>query len=156
MAVCCVVVADGARARFFALEEGGQPRAPHVLVEGEVLENPALRERGESMPGRPRTETNSVRNAGPVYPITAQRERHRVEHMRRYAGQIVDRAAGHLAGSTAGMLMLIAEPRLLSMMREAARHAVGARVRVKELARDFGGLSRSEIERRLEAERALD
>ena len=156
MASGCVVVADGSKARFFTVEERGAPRAPHVLVESGILENPALRERGESMPGRPRTETNSDRNAGPVHPIAAQRERHRVELMRRYAADIVDRASGHLAGSFAGMLMLIAEPRLLSMMRDAARHAFVGGVRVKELARDFGGLSRAEIERRLEAERALD
>ena len=151
----CIVVADNAKARFFTVGDSDAPRAPHVLVEGETLENPSLRVRGASVTGRPRTETNTNREAGPMHPIQAQRERHRLELTRRFAGNIADRAAELLAGAPEATLLLIAEPRLLSMICEAAHRSLDRDVQVKELARDFGGLSRTEIQRRLEAERAL-
>lgn len=155
MSSLCVVVADGSMARLYTVKDSTAPRAPHVLVECDRIEHADLRELGVSTTGRPRTETNTNRQAGPVHPIGAQRERHRIELTRRYAAEVAGRAAAIVAKWPSGTLMLIAEPRLLAMMCETARQAVGPGVRIKELAKDFGRLSRPAIQRRLEGERAL-
>ena len=62
----CIVIADGRRARFFLLEESAAPHVPMTLVECDALDNPDIRTRGQSVTGRPRTETNTNREAGPV------------------------------------------------------------------------------------------
>ena len=49
MDALCVVVADGARARFLTLEASTAPRAPRVLVERDGIDNPDLREKVSSI-----------------------------------------------------------------------------------------------------------
>ena len=133
----CVVVADARRARVFLLQSGTGPRAPFRLSERGTLANMSLRARGRSVTGRVRTETNTNRQAGPMHPIGAQRERHRVELERRFAVAVARRTGVLTRRWTKGSVVIVAEPRMLGFLRGAVRGALKTAIRVKELARDY-------------------
>jgi len=143
----CVVIADSGRARIFIVEEGAAPRAPFRLVERDTLANPDLRTRGRSTTGRPRTETNTNREAGPVHPIGAQRERHRLDLERRFAVRIAAHAAGVVSAWPRGAVVLVAGPRMLGLLRGVVRASLRPEIRLKELAKDYAGLTIEELQR---------
>jgi protein required for attachment to host cells len=132
----CVVVADGRRARLFLLQESAAPRAPVRLAARGTLSNASLRTRGRSVTGRVRTETNTNREAGPMHPIGAQRERHRIELERRFSTEVARKAAALARNWTTGSVILVADPRMLGFLRGAVRGALKPAIRVKELAKD--------------------
>ncbi len=141
----CIVVADGGRARVFFLEASEAPRAPFRLVERGALDNPDLRSRGFSTTGRPPTETNTNREAGPVHPIGAQRERHRIELERRFAMEIVRNTAALVESWSDGVVVLVADPRMLGLLRDSVRNALKPALHVKELAKDYAHLTAAEL-----------
>jgi len=145
----CVVVADGARARIFLLQESAAPRAPFRLIERAALSNADLRTRGRAVTGRVRTETNTNREAGPVHPIGAQRERHRIELERRFSVEVARRAAALARNWSSGSIVLVAEPRMLGFLRGAVCGALKPAIRVKELAKDYARLTASRLQHRL-------
>ena len=141
----CVVVADGKGARLFLLQESDAPRAPVRLVARGTLSNADLRSRGRSVTGRVRTETNTNREAGPVHPIGAQRERHRIELERRFSVEIARKAAVLARNWSTGSVVLVADPRMLGFLRDAARGALKPGISVKELAKDYAHLTASKL-----------
>lgn len=142
-----IIVADGGFARFYRVEPVDDTRLKARLIEAAVVEHPDV-EAGSST-ARPPTETNTNRQAGPVHPMVAQRERHRVEHERRYAREIASSAGALTKDWTRGMVVLVAEPRMLGSLREPLRTALGGWIVLKELAKDYADLSPSELLDRL-------
>ncbi len=151
----CVIAADSARARFFLAQKSEAPRAPLSLVEQESLDNPDLRTLGRSVTGRPRTETNTNREAGPMHPIGAQRERHRVELERRYALRIAGLAGKITHGWKDGSVLLVADAKLLGLVREPLRKVLQAKIELKELARNHAHLTPAELRDELVASRIV-
>jgi protein required for attachment to host cells len=143
----CIVVADGRLARFYGVEAVESPRQNFKLVEQTALANPNsdLRKLGESTTGRVRTETNTNRAAGPMHPMAAQRERHRDEFDRRFVQEISRQAADLTRGWKEGAVVLVAEPRLLGLMREPLRKAVHQGIELKELAKDYAQSTTAEL-----------
>ena len=141
----CVVVADARRARIYLLQPGTGPRAPYRLTERGTLANMTLRARGRSVTGRVRTETNTNRQAGPVHPMGAQRERHRIELERRFAAAVARRTGVLARRWTKGAVVIVAEPRMLGFLRGAVRGALKPAIRVKELAKDYARLTASRL-----------
>jgi len=153
----CIIVADAGSARFYAFKPGDAPRATLKLVELASLSNAGsdLMAPGTSASGRARTETNADRGSGLVHPMEAQRERHRLELDRRFGQEIANRAAEATRGWKAGTIVLVAEPRLLGLLREPLRKALHQRIELKELAKDFAGLALQELQERLESNKLL-
>ena len=145
----CVVVADQGRARIFLLEESTAPRAPFRLTLRGTLANADLRSRGRSVTGRVRTETNTNREAGPVHPMGAQRERHRIELERRFSVEIARKAAVLAKNWSTGSVVLVADPRMLGFLRDAVRGALTPGIRVKELAKDYARFTASRLQDQL-------
>ena len=146
----CIVVADARIARFYGVEAADAPRLKTRLVERAVLTgSPGLKELGQSTTGRVRTETNTDRGAGPVHPIGAQRERHHVELDRRFGREIARQAGEITAAWKAGTVVLVAEPRLLGLMRELLREALPRAIELKELAKDYANFPVSELHEHL-------
>ncbi|OGA44656.1 MAG: hypothetical protein A3G24_08185 [Betaproteobacteria bacterium RIFCSPLOWO2_12_FULL_62_13] len=143
----CIVVADGARARLFTVVTEDSPRRRLKLVEHQALVNPRARAHGESSVSQVKSERNTNRQAGPVHPIGAAREQHRLEHERRFGAEIVHCATALVSGWRGGRLILIAEPRLLGLMRERLRRALDSAIKLEQLAKDYSGLSTAELER---------
>ena len=155
MSRLCMIVADGRRARLFEAQPVDAPRSKMTLVERAVLDNPDLRDLGVSVTGRPRTETNTNRQAGPVHPIGAQRERHRLELDRRFAREIAARTAQIADAWKDGTVVLVAEPHLLGLVREGMRSALHPGIELKELAKDYARLTPDELHERLVQNRLL-
>lgn len=144
----CVVVADGAKARFFLLQSGQAPDGPNTLVEQAGLTNTG----GDAPP----ESRHSNRDAGPRHPYGAQRERHHLALERRFADEVVRHAAAQVSGWTTGLLVLVAEPRLLGLLRESLRAALARGIALKELARDYTGCTAIELQRHLESSHMLE
>jgi protein required for attachment to host cells len=145
----CIVVADAKRARFFSIEASDTARHPQKLVEGSVLVNPGVEGVCGNGAGPVKTERFSNRQAGPVHPIGAQRERHRLELERRFGREIASQARKITGAWASGAVVLIAAPRLLGLMREGLRDALHSGIELKELAKDYTSLSAAELRDRL-------
>jgi protein required for attachment to host cells len=146
----CVIVADARHARFFSVEPIDSPRHAMALVEIAALSSPDPSDLGATVTGRPRTETNTNRQAGPVHPIGAQRQRHRLEHERMF-GREIARRAGHLTAQWKnGTVILVAEPRMLGLSREGLRDALNSTVELKIVAKDYARLTAPELRDRLD------
>jgi protein required for attachment to host cells len=141
----CIVVADAGTARFFGVESVDSPRDTIRLVERTALTNPDLKTLGESASGRVHTETNINRQAGPLHPMGAQRERHRMELNRRFGNEIAVQAGEMTKGWKNGTVVLVAAPQLLGLMRENMLDALGPGIELKELAKDYVNLTLGEI-----------
>jgi protein required for attachment to host cells len=140
------VVADAGLARFYDVEAVETPRLTMKLVERAALTNDVdLKSRGKSVTGKVRTETNTDRGSGPVHPIVAQRERHRVELDRRFGLEVARQAREITKGWTEGVVVFIAEPRFLGLMRESMRQALAQRIELKEIARDYAHLAPADL-----------
>lgn len=149
MNATCIVVADARRARFFSIEASDTPRHPLKLVEASVLVNPDVEGARRNGAGRVKTERLSNRQAGPAHPIAAQRERHRLELERRFGREIASHAEKITGAWASGVVVLIATPRLLGLMREGLRATLHSGIELKELAKDYTGLSAAELRDRL-------
>ena len=147
MAEMLVIVADGGIARFYRVEPPDGLSAKARLIETALIRHPDLE--AHSSTGRPPTETNTDRSAGPVHPITAQRERHDLEHERRFVRDIA-RSAGVITKSwSQGAVVLVAGPRMLGLLREPLRTALQGWIVLKELAKDYADLPPSDLLDRL-------
>jgi protein required for attachment to host cells len=151
MANCFVIVADGARARMFVLEKDEALQAGSRLVEKIDLVNTDYTARGPDAP-RVRSERNTSRQAGPVHPQDAERDRHRIELERRFAREIAAHASAMVKAGSAGKVILVAEPRMLGLLRRPLRAATGKRVSISEIARNHTHLTPSRLHQRLTAD----
>lgn len=151
MANCYIIAADGARARMFELQKDATLQAGSRLVEKIDLVNTAYTARGKAAP-RVRTERNTSRQAGPMHPQDAERDWHRREVERRFAREVVAHVGALLQGNSAGKLVIVAEPRMLGMLRESLRGATAKRIIISELARNHTHLTPSRLHQRLAAD----
>lgn len=142
----CIIVADGGRARFFVVRRSEEPRQRFHLAPLASVDNPDFRARGADAPHRTKTERVTNRQAGPMHPIVAQRARHELEVDRRFARQVAERAAELVAGWPTGTVVLIADPRMLGLLRDAVRGALTPSIQLKELAKDYAHLTASKLQ----------
>jgi len=149
MADTCIVVADGGRARLFLVDttEAGKMR----LAEMEDLVNPEYQAHGRQVLTTARSTRNTSRQSGPMHPYAQKRGRHRLELEKRFAQAVAGKAAGLTQSWSRGAVILIAEPRMLGMLREAGREALKRGVTIKELAKDYTQLTASELREQLGA-----
>jgi protein required for attachment to host cells len=154
MSDVCVVIADGARARFFSLEAADFPEVQSgpTLVEHEGLSNAdAL------LPGKEKYSDNKTgRNqsaAGIAHGYDDHRDRHDAENERRFAQQIVEATLKLADAKQPRNLILAAEKQMLGMLRQALPSA--PRIEIKELAKDLTKLSAHELHQYLAGEKMV-
>lgn len=151
MANCYVIAADGARARMFVLEKDDTLQAGSRLVEKLDLVNTSYTARGKDAPGV-RTERNTSRQAGPMHPQDAERGRHRIEVERRFAREIAAHGAAMVKTGSVDKVILVAEPRMLGLLRQPLRAAAGKRAKISEIGRNHTHLTPSRLHQRLTAD----
>jgi protein required for attachment to host cells len=144
----CLIVADGERARLFIAVPDDNPRRKLRLIEKGTLHNADFKGAGAV-----KSERNTNRQAGPVHPVGVQRERHRLEQERRFGAEIVKSAVALTADWSEGVMVLIAEPRLLGLMRERLRGALKKHIALAELAKDYSGFTTAALEKIVIAQR---
>jgi protein required for attachment to host cells len=145
---CCVVATDGMRARIFVLERAPDLVSGSRLVEWADLVNAENAARGRAAPYR-RSERNTSRQAGPMHPYGEKRQRHRLEVERRFAGDVAKSALSVVAGWSRGSLLVVAEPHMLGLMRDALRGRLPSGIQFKELAKDYTHFTPSRLRQQL-------
>jgi len=151
----CIIVADGGRGRLFSFVEDTSGTDKVRLVERESLVNPDYRAHGADSPGRTKSERVTNRQAGDVHPIDARRDQHRLELERRFAREIAEHVASLTQGWAHGSVVLVAEPRLLGLLREPLHKALHPSVELKELAKDYSHLTANELRDHLALNRMI-
>ncbi|HQU17277.1 MAG: host attachment protein [Chromatiales bacterium 21-64-14] len=135
----CVVVTDGARARFFTLEpaEFPQMQSGPNLVEQKDLVNPE----GEIPDAQLWADTKSGRNrapgGGPAHGYDDHREQHHDEFERRFARSVAHEAIRMTHGRNAPVVVLAAQKRMLGFLRAALAPLLKTGIGLRELAKDL-------------------
>lgn len=148
---CCVVVANGLRARFFVVEETAHPRARYRLAERADLTNAESAARGVNAPGV-RTERNTNRQLGPMHPVGEKRAQHRAEIERRFAQEITGQVRKLCGSWKTGVVILAANAKMLGMLRDGVRTALPSGVLLENMGRDYTALTPSALARQLKLE----
>lgn len=151
MSDCWVVVADGARARFMALErrDAQQPRAALRLVESARLSNPEHTVSGRRATRKIKSGRDTGRGLLAPHGYTDHREPHEAEVLRRFAARIAEQAASLVAAGKTSCVVLVADPRMLGLLRGALGPVARAGVRLRELGRDYTWCTALQLQRYL-------
>jgi len=115
----CIIVADSAHARFFTLEvpEDASIDGGAHLLEHQDLVNPEA-DMPESKLFCDRRGRAHASPRGAAHALDDGRERHRAELARRFVRRVVGEAERFVEREDARRLLLVAEPRLLGVLRE--------------------------------------
>lgn len=151
MSDVCVVVVDGARARFFSLEGEAEPgvKGGPDLVEHETLANTEA-----TLPGREKySDTKTGRTQSPggaTHGFDDHRNRHDAENERRFAQLVASEAIRLADRQKASSLVLAAEVQMLGMLRQALPSS--SKVTIRELAKNLTKLSAHDLHQYLAGE----
>jgi protein required for attachment to host cells len=151
----CIIVADGARARFITLEIPLEPSldgGAH-LVEHDDLVNPEAEAPDRGL-FRDRSGRGHSARSGPAHALDDHREQHLLEVEKRFVRRLLERAERFVAEHGALELVLAMDPHLLGVLRaqlDPGRLRVGRR----EIAENLSRQSLVEIQARLAARGAL-
>ena len=139
-----VVVADGAKARCFTLEEAPIGEGGPNLVEHDDLVNPEGDAAGKDLYSDAKSGRNEAPGGGGAHGYDDHRSGHEGEVERRFAKSVMDACAEALKQHQSRRLVLVAEKRMLGHLR-AAMDTAAAGARIEELAKDLTKLSASEL-----------
>lgn len=153
----CVVVANGARARFFTLQNAKVPEiegGPNLVEQGSDLVNPEkeLPDRAlwSSGYGRGRTP-----GGVPAHGYADHREQHDEELDRRFARRVAEETVRLVQANSASHVVLVAQKRTLSHLRPALEPLLRANIDVREVGKDLSKLSPSELQEHLAKDNVL-
>jgi protein required for attachment to host cells len=146
----CVVVADGARARLFSVQEGGIGEGGPTLVEHAGLSNAEAEVAGKDLFSDEKSGRNDAPGGGGAHGYDDHRDRHRDENERRFARDIAAAAADALRREAAARLVLAADPRMMGHLREALS-ATAVDMKVSEVQKDLTKFSVHEVQEHLAA-----
>ncbi len=152
-----VVVADGARARFFKLVPAEFPEiesSPN-LVELEDFINTEIDEKGRELWSDPKSGRGKAPGDGPAHGYDDHRERHKDENERRFAHETGAEIVKRATGEKADRVVVAAESRMLGMLREAIEGKLPATTRLIERAEDLSKLAAQELHAHLAKEELL-
>ncbi len=143
MSECCVVVADGARARLFALQEVELGEIGPNLVELSDLSNPECEAAGKEIWSD--TQSGRNRSQAGTHAYDDHRDSHRAELARRFASKIAEATTQLVHAQQARRLVVVAESRMLGHLRQAMPVSNGRPLVVVELAKDLSKLPAQEL-----------
>jgi len=147
----CVVVADGARARFFTLEPAGLPEmesGPN-LIEQSALVNMEKEAKDRDLLSDTKSGRNRGSSGGGAHGYDDHRAQHGDEVERRFARLIADEAMHQLSSHCPSRVVLVAEKRMLGFLRAALDPVVRSGVSMEEVAKDLGKLSNLQVHEHL-------
>jgi protein required for attachment to host cells len=147
MAKTCIIVADGARARFITVE---MPEDPVVdggarLVEHEDLVNPEA-DLPDSEMFSDRRSRSHASPKGAAHALDDHRQQHRQELERRYARRVADEARRFVARQGASRLLIVAEPRTLGVLRREFQGEPLRQVAIEEIGENLSARPLAEIQ----------
>lgn len=153
----CILVADGARARFFAYKERPWEwgTARPKLAEQADLVNPERVIASADMYREARSAAHPAGTTGHHAAFDDHRDKSRREAQRRFARRMAERLA-ELAGMTsAARLVVCAGPELMGLLRPELDRVLHPALRVQEVTRDWTHLATDAVHAHLIKEGVL-
>jgi len=146
-----VIVADGARARFMAIERRDEApqRAALRLVEIARMSNPEHTVSGRRAGRKIKSGRDTARGTLAPHGYTDHREPHEAEVLRRFASRIAEQASSLVSPATPSSVLLVADPRMLGLLRAALEPMAKAGIALRELKRDYTWCSAPQLQRHL-------
>ncbi len=156
MSKYCVVVADGARARLFSLDEAGVGigEGGPDLVELSDLANSEVEAAGQEIYSNVKSGRNVGSAGGGAHGYDDHRDQHIEESERRFAKQIAAAATDAVVRQKPGCLVVSADPHMMGHLREAMNSSVGG-IQVKEVVKDLTKLAPQELHEYLAGDHML-
>jgi protein required for attachment to host cells len=142
-----ILVADGTRARFFTLEAGAQLTGETVpaLTEHADRVNPEHELAGRDKYSTTRTGVNLNPAKGPTHGYDDHRDKEEREHERRFAQDIARHALQFARQKQAACLVVVAEKRMLGLLRDELVLPPHSGIEVRELAKDLTRLTTDDL-----------
>lgn len=145
-----VAVADGTKARFLILEPAEFPEESEGshFVEIDSLLNPLNEAQGQDL----WSSTKTGRNLGArvqAHSYDDHRESHMAEFKRRFAQAIATHIINLIHKNEIQQLILVAEPQIMGLIREAIAASALSHLRINELTKDLCNLKPLELQRYL-------
>lgn len=157
MSEYCVIVMDGARARFLSLQQAEFPEfEPNSkLIEHEALINPEKETpAGELWSSRESGREHSA-TIGSAHTYSDHRERHEDEFERRFTQLVAKQTAHFIQTQQAPNLVIVAERQMLGFVRDSLIPLVSDGLHIQELAKNLTKLGPSELHEYLTHEELL-
>jgi protein required for attachment to host cells len=147
MTSCWVIAADGAQARFMELQHHAAvpARAEYRLVESTRMSNPDHTVKGRRDARKIKSGRDTGHGALAPHGYADHRDSHDAELLRRFAADIAGQAAALVSAQKASSLVLVADPRMLGLLRIALEPLTKAGIPVKEHGHDYGWCSAQRI-----------
>lgn len=148
MSSVLVVVADGAKVRFFTLEtkEGARGEPCSYLLETKTLVNPDQQQKGQQLWSGPESQAGHFQEGkSQAHSYDDRRRDHEVEFERRFAQLITEQLLSYTQTAELRRLFLIAEPKLLGLLREVLLPTLPKSLTVSELDKNLCHLTPQEL-----------
>jgi protein required for attachment to host cells len=152
----CVIVADGCRARFFTLEP---TEFPEIESGPNLIEVHDLIQPEKEM--HPRDLWSDSKNGGNrgagggSHGYDDHREQHAEEYERRFARSVAEEALRLARRKDAKNIVLVAQKRMLGLLRNTLHPMLNSDVQVRELAKDLSKLGAHELHEHLAREELI-
>jgi protein required for attachment to host cells len=159
MSEYCVVVTDGARARFFTLDPVEFPDvegSPRLTEQGNLI-NPERDLPQRELFSSATTGRNRAPEGGPAqgHGYDDHRNQHEDEFERRFARRVAEEASRVAQSTKARCVVLAAQPRMLGFLRQELTILLKSGFEVRESVKDLSKLSPVQIHEHLAKEQLL-
>jgi protein required for attachment to host cells len=149
MSPVLVVVTDGAKAHFFTLKMAEIPEyeSSPYLLEDEVLVNSDRDLSGQQLWSGPESQAGHYQEGnGPAHSYDDHRQDHEMEFERRFAQEIAAEILNRNQAHQAQQLILIAEHRLLGLLREVLIPDLPKTLKLSELDKNLCHLTAQDLQ----------
>ncbi|MDH5302063.1 MAG: host attachment protein [Gammaproteobacteria bacterium] len=143
MSDCCLLVADEARARIFAVR--GDNVTGYCLIEMNSLANPEARLADRDLWSETQPGGTASSRSGKLHSYDDHRERQRAEHERAFAKRAASVAVQACAEENAYELLVVASKPMLGVLREALDDLCPSFLTRQDVAKNLTKLSSAEI-----------
>lgn len=144
----CVVVADGAHARVYSLDEHAVGESGPDLVEHQELSNPDAETAGKDLYSDDKSGRNVSKGAG-AHGYDDHRSHHDEVQLQRFAKHVADVAVNVAGHQHARQLIMVAEKSMMGHLRTTLKVPQGAHFTVTEVAKDLCKLNAIKLHERL-------
>ena len=133
-----VAVINGTQARFFSLDSAAtsEYESSPNLIEHEGLADHTKELLGQELWANTKTGRNRG-TSGQAHSYDDHRQKHEIEFEKRFANEISSQMIDIIQTNQARNLILVAEPQILGLMREAMTDNLFKNLNIKEVAKDL-------------------
>lgn len=141
-----IAVINGSQARFFILDStaSSEYESGPNLIEHDSLANSTRELHGQELWANTKTGRNRGAS-GQAHGYDDHRQKHEIEFEKRFANKINNTMLNLIKTRQARQLIVVAEPQILGMMREAMTDSLFKTLNIQEVAKDICHLKLHQI-----------